>query len=383
MEMKHTLIVLTLAALAAFSCKKKEDSQPTGPNETPPENVIGTVTDQNGAPLANVQMHVVYSVYGVPASPLDESQNPTQAVFFTSQTLTTECGGDIPLADGTVIYIMWDADDDGQYSAGDQPPPLCTGDPCEHQTVNFNQFAMNGVAIGEGAGHFGTDPLFSSYGDHLEPSRFYLEIRCSDNDFLWRSDMLDLPDGVSEHDVHFTCGDCVGTPVGETTLGWAYPNPAQNSSTIPLTLRATANVTLSARSLANGALSTLFQGALDQGTHDQLVDISNLPNGLYVYHMQTENFTGQDTLLKIVLDNEELRGTPALATTDETGEFALNAIFGPTITIRENSTNPLGESLPLDSVRVVALLNGYLPADTTISLSSAEQHSLSLRLQSE
>lgn len=201
MEMKYSLITILLAALVLVSCKKEDDPPPTGPNETPPENVIGAVVDQGGAPLANVQMHIVYSVYGVPASPLDESQNPTQAVFYTSQTLTTECGGDIPLADGTMIYIMWDADDDGQYSAGDQAPPVCTAEPCGHQTVNFSQFEMNGVAIGEGAGRFGTDPLFSSYGDHLEPSRYYLEIRCSDNNYLWRSDMIELPDGVSEHDV--------------------------------------------------------------------------------------------------------------------------------------------------------------------------------------
>ncbi len=380
--MKRLILLLTLASFVFLSCKKEEDDPPTDPVETPPENVIGTVTDQNGAPLANVQMHIVYSVVAVPASPLDEIANPTQAIFFTEQVLTTSCDSDIPLADGTNILVMWDADNDHEYSAGDRQPTVCLNpEDCGFQTVNFNQFALNGVAIGLGPGTFMTDPAFTTVGEHLEPSRFYLEIRCSDGNVLWRSEMVDIPDGLSDQPLDsMHCFPCVGSPVGETTLGFAYPNPAQDEVTIPFTLRATSDVTISTRSLSTGAVATRFQGAVEQGAQTRSLDLSEIPNGLYVYSMNSNGFAGQDTLLKNVSDNNELRGEPALTSTDGEGKFKMNAPFGASIALREASSNPLGESLPLDSVRVVAILNGYLPSDTTIALSAAEQHNLSIRL---
>lgn len=384
MEMKRLILLLTLTSLVFLSCKKEEDDQPTGPVETPPENVIGTVTDQNGAPLANVQMHIVYSVLAVPTSPLDDSQNPTQAIFWTEQTLTTDCDSDVPLAEGTNIYVMWDADNDHTPSAGDRLPTLCTTEPCGFQTVNFNQFTLNGIALGLGAGMFGTELAFSTYGEHLDPSRFYLEIRCTDGNVLWRSEMVDVPDGLSDQpldSVH--CFACVGSPVGETTLGFAYPNPAHDEVTIPFTLRANSDVTISTRSLSTGAVATRFQGAVEQGIQTRSLDISEIPNGLYVYSMNASGFAGQDTLLKNVSNNSDLRGEPALAITDSEGKFKLNTPYGAMITLRGASSDPLGESLPLDSVRIVALINGYLPADTTIALSAAEQHTLNLRLLPE
>ncbi len=377
------LVVLTLVALLiAFSCKKKDDPPPTGPTETPPENVIGNVTDLSGNPLANVQMHIVYSVNAAPVSPLDDQQNPAIAVFYTEQMLTTECGGDVPLADGTNIIVMWDADDNGVPSVGDHPPTACPNPPdCPHLSVNFNQFALNGVALELGPGRFGTDPAFSTYGDNLDPPRVYLEIRCTDGDVLWQSQVVTLPDGLSDQPLTMECFPCEGAPAGETSLGFAYPNPAQDDVSIPFTLRANDSVTIAARSLSTNAARTLMQETFEQGAHDRTLDISALPNGLYVYTMTSGIFTGRDTLLKNVNQDNDLLGTPALTTTDGNGDFALNAPFGPTITLRESNSNPLGESAPLDSVRIVALLNGYQPSDTVISLSAAEQHEINLRLQ--
>lgn len=387
MEMTK-LILLTILLCAILSCKNEEDAQPTGPGENPTENVIGTVTDLSGTPLANVQMHLVYRVDDISTIPLDDSQNPTLAVFYTEQMLTTECDGDIPLADGTPVYVMWDADNDGQPSAGDRLPTVCANPPddCGFQTVNYNQFSINGVEMELGPGRFVTDPAFSTYGEHLEPSRFYLEVRCSDGNVLWRSEMVEVPDGLSDQPLtEFACTQCEGAPIGETTMGHIYPNPIPSSddATLPFTLRDHGTVTIQTRSLSTGIVTTHFQDTLAPGAHEQFVDHFSLPNGMYVYTMSASAFFGRDTLLKNISSAETLRGTSALTTTDGEGNFALNAPFGMTITGRTLSNNPIGESLPLDSVRVVAILNGYLPADTMISLASASQHTLSLRLRPE
>lgn len=382
--MRIHFILLAVAAAILISCKSGIDPEPTGPVETPPENVIGTVTDQNGAPLANVQMHLVYLPQASSAGPLDEVQNPTLAIFYTEQMLTTECDGNVPLAEGTNVLVMWDADNDGQPSAGDRQPTVCANpDDCGYQTVNFNQFPINGVAMELGPGRFLTDPAFSTYGEHLEPSRYYLEVRCTDGNVLWRSEMVDVPDGLSDQPLTaFECSQCEGTPIGETTLGHVYPNPIPDSddATIPFTLRVGGVVELRTRSLSTGEIELHFRDTLAQGSHEQFLGHSDLPNGLYVYTLGTSDFFGQDTLLKNITLVEILRGTPALTTTDGAGEFAITAPFGMTITGRTLSNNPIGESLPLDSVRVVAILNGFQAADTAISLSAAEQHTLNLRL---
>lgn len=375
------LSIILLAGVLLTSCKKSEDPPPTQTPDTPEENVFGIVTDLNGNALANAQIHLIYQVNTAPVSPLDETQLHN-AILYTTQVLTTECGGNVPLADGVNIEIFWDADDDHDYSAGDRHPPVCPPpqDNCPFQTVNFDRFTMNGVEIGTGAGTFGTDPTFTSYGANLEPSRFYLVIRCTDGDTLWRSDMIDIPDGLTEYDLHFDCFECEGSPIGETTMGFAYPNPAVDEFHLPMTLRANENVTISTTSISTGGTTTLFQSALTSGDQNLTLDISNLPNGLYVYTMSAGTFTARDTLLKNA-PLEDLPGEPALQTTDSDGSFAINVPFGQTLTLREASSNPLGESTPLDSVRVVAVLNGYQPSDTTISLIAAEQHELTLRLR--
>lgn len=374
------LCLIILAGMLLSSCKKKENP-PTQPPDAQSENVIGTVSDASGAPLANVQMHVIYNVNAAPVSPLDDSQVPFNTIFFTTQTLTTECDGNIPLAEGTNIEIMWDADDDGQYSTGDRLPPVCPTPPdnCPFQSVNFDHFSLNGIELGIGPGTFGTDPTFTSFGEHLDPNRFYLVIRCTDGNVLWRSEMINVPDGLSEFDLQFECLPCEGTPIGETSMGFAYPNPAADEFNLPFILRANESTTIRTTSLSTGGTATLFQNALTQGEQNVLLDISDLPNGLYVYTMSAGSFLGRDTLLKNA-PYEMLPSEPALNTTDTDGSFAMDIPFGQTITLRGATSNPLGESAPLDSVRIVAILNGYQPADTTISMIAAEQHELNFRL---
>ena len=377
------IMVFLVAGLVLTSCGKKKDSNgPTGPTETPQENVFGVVTDQDGNPLANAQLHAVYQVNGAPVSPLDDIQAPFNVIFYTTQMLTTERDGNIPLAEGTNIEIMWDADDDHEYSEGDRLPPLCPTPPdnCPFQSVNFNQFSMNGVELGIGPGTFGTDPTFTSFGEHLDPSRFYLVIRCADGEPLWTSEMVDVPDGLSEFDLQFEFSECVGTPIGQSSMGFAYPNPAIDVFHLPFTLRAGETVSIVSTSLSTGGTRTLFQDGLSSGNQDVTIDISNLANGLYIYAMTAGSFTAHDTLLKNA-PVENLPGEPALVTTDSDGSYAMNLPFGQTITLRESSSNPLGESAPLDSVRVVAILNGYQTADTMISLAATEQHELNFRLR--
>jgi len=86
------------------------------------------------------------------------------------------CEAGEPLADGWWVEIHQDVDGDGpdaedpMPAAGDQPG-----------NVNFNQFQINGVALGIGPGTFYTDPAWSSVGSPPPgPNNWYLVVRCAD-----------------------------------------------------------------------------------------------------------------------------------------------------------------------------------------------------------
>lgn len=129
--------------------------------------------------------------------------------------LTTTCGGATPLPEGTTIRIFLDTDSDGPDLTDPQPaicidPPDCV---TPFDAVNFNEFTVNGVFLGIGAGYFGTDPAFSCTSAIPVPGRFYLRIYEPDNTtVLWTSTVFTVIVGLQ--DIYFTDADWTCGAVG-------------------------------------------------------------------------------------------------------------------------------------------------------------------------
>jgi hypothetical protein len=127
--------------------------------------------------------------------------------------LTTACNGATPIPDTWVVKIYWDVDSDGPDLTDPMPticdvPPECETGP--NGTINFNQFAMNGVSIFGVAGYFETEWVFLSAAILPDPPRYYLRIYDpGSGNFLWTSTVKTLTSGLQEVNTvraDWTCG---------------------------------------------------------------------------------------------------------------------------------------------------------------------------------
>ena len=142
---------------------------------------------------------------------------PFSVIFYNLEFVLRSapfCGVGEPAPDGTIVEIRWDSNADGP-SWDDPLPPLCNDPPlCEDGpagTVNRNTFTINGEALGIGAGLFVTESAFGSVGMMLNPSRFFLVIRCPFGDLHYLSTVFTLQIGPQEvflHDYDWTCWPC-------------------------------------------------------------------------------------------------------------------------------------------------------------------------------
>jgi hypothetical protein len=132
-----------------------------------------------------------------------------------SPALTTACPpqGTTPIPDGQIVKIFWDSNSNGPDPSDPQPaicidPPACEQGPAG--TVNYNQFLMNGVAQGIGAGYFYTDASFQSATVLPDPPRYYLRIFAQDGiNYLWTSRVFTLSSGPQDvvlQQSDWTCG---------------------------------------------------------------------------------------------------------------------------------------------------------------------------------
>lgn len=145
-------------------------------------------------------------------------QGLTANIYYYSNggaPLTTECEGATPLPDGRIIRIYQDINWNDPDPIDTQPvvcdnPPECLDGPVG--TVNFNEFTMNGVEQGLGAGYLWTSPMtFQSFGA-LPPGlqRYYLRVYEADGTtVLWTSTIFWLTTGYQEvelFEADWTCG---------------------------------------------------------------------------------------------------------------------------------------------------------------------------------
>lgn len=79
----------------------------------------------------------------------------------------------------------------------------------------------------------------------------------------------------------------------QSTLSQSFPNPAQERATIEFHLDAPSNGTvLRLFDVTGSEVETRDLGTLPAGIHSEVIDVSNLPSGTYLYHLTVESPEG-------------------------------------------------------------------------------------------
>jgi hypothetical protein len=94
-------------------------------------------------------------------------------------------------------------------------------------------------------------------------------------------------------------GLTTGLPSGFGLLG-AYPNPFNPTTVLSFHLQDASRVNLTVYDLSGRKVTELVNGWRDAGVHEVTFDGSDLTSGIYVYHLETEEFnaSGKMVLMK-------------------------------------------------------------------------------------
>jgi hypothetical protein len=385
----HYLKLLSLCALAVLlssSCKEKDETNPTGGNGVTAGlvRIHGIVADTAGVPLSDATFRVIYPITQGRAEA--DPQVPSAANFYTEQVLTTQCGGSIPLSDGTMVKIFWDANSNGPDDV-DTQPPLCPGAPdCEPSSpgyVSINEIPINGASPEVGVpGTFYSMITFNTTGDVFDPSRFYGRIYCADGGVMYTSQVMLVPAGPSEQRMTFTCDTtCGGVPeIPQWALGQAYPNPALASASILYSLRDATTAVLTATLAGSNRMDTLVNLALPAGTRTASLSFAGRSNGLYRYALAAGGYSNHAAVLYNLTSLSLLQNQPALATSDNGGAYTFDCAASDVLSLRDASNHATGVAT-LDHVRVIVTRSGYQDKDTTLAITSGQNLELNLRLR--
>ncbi|MBL1214872.1 MAG: T9SS type A sorting domain-containing protein [Ignavibacteriae bacterium] len=79
--------------------------------------------------------------------------------------------------------------------------------------------------------------------------------------------------------------------VEEYALNQNYPNPFNPSTTLSFTLPEAGNVNLTIYDLLGQKVATLIDDNMSAGYHSAVFNAKNLPSGIYIYRLISENFT--------------------------------------------------------------------------------------------
>jgi flagellar hook assembly protein FlgD len=69
----------------------------------------------------------------------------------------------------------------------------------------------------------------------------------------------------------------------------AYPNPSSNNTSIVFGINEKGVVELSLLNMNGQVVKSIFKGDLDKGTHQVTLDCMNLPKGIYIARLQSNN----------------------------------------------------------------------------------------------
>ncbi|MCF7832864.1 MAG: T9SS type A sorting domain-containing protein [Candidatus Marinimicrobia bacterium] len=89
-----------------------------------------------------------------------------------------------------------------------------------------------------------------------------------------------------------------GRVIKDYNIGYAYPNPFNPSTVIPVNLSTEARVIVNVFDLAGNRVLNMYEGTIDEGSHELHIDGRNLSTGIYLVHF---NIEGISTIRKISL----------------------------------------------------------------------------------
>lgn len=373
--------------MVELSCKSEDPKDPgdggTGGIPAGVARIAGRTLDGAGNGVADVDVRVTYELATV--GPFAEPQTGAVSIFYTNQTLYTECNGIIPLSDGIPVRIFWDQNSNGP-DASDPQPPLCDDPPtCESgpaRTANFNEFTINGQALELGAGKFFTELAFVTVGDVLEPSLIYLRIYCNDGAILYTSRVMTIPEGPSDIEFVFdSCTVCDDPPIiPEWALGQAYPNPTTRTATYYYGLRDAAAASMVMQRVGSNRVDTLFQAARSSGGHVDSIVFGSRGNGLYDYRFRAGSYSANKQILLNVEELSNVRLQESLSRSASNGDYIFDTAAGVNIDRRDESGLSQGLT-SLNRIHVLASKAGYFDVDSTITVASQDSVFLLLTMR--
>ncbi|MBI5058269.1 T9SS type A sorting domain-containing protein [candidate division KSB1 bacterium] len=151
------------------------------------------------------------------------SAQPFAAIVYNLETmLTTTCGGDVPIPDGTPVLIFWDNDSNGP-DADDPPPPICGVTPPDSANdCDRLSLEMNGERLLAMPGFFYSEATFNSCLTLPTPPIYFFRV-CYGG-VQWQSDPVTMVSGIQEPPTTgWTCINepCAGCPQPQSVIGMA------------------------------------------------------------------------------------------------------------------------------------------------------------------
>jgi len=111
-----------------------------------------------------------------------------------------------------------------------------------------------------------------------------------------------MPPSITSQNYHFTT-DILIVGVDDNiiannfTLEQNYPNPFNPSTTINYTLAERSAITLKVYDVLGNEVATLVNTTQEAGKYDVKFDASSLSSGLYIYTLNTGNFTSSKKMM--------------------------------------------------------------------------------------
>ncbi|MBU1935791.1 hypothetical protein KKG05_00200, partial [bacterium] len=326
-----------ICAMFIVSCDVENNG---GESSIPSELVSGIVRNVNGTPLEGVGIHVIYEI--------EESA----AICVVELTLF----GAIP---GNRQVALW------WQTASERNN--------DHFNVQRRTEATDWTIIGQVEGSGNSQTLIDyEYIDHA--------VTIGET-YFYRLSSVDYDGVTTTYEVTVSA-----TPEEITeprfSLYQNYPNPVLDTTKIHFRIMELTDVELIVQSMDQESIATLISTYLTPGVYDASFYTADLANGFYEYQIKADGFEDSRKLLKNTDDYNLLRNTLPGAETDRNGTYLFDVAIGDSVELRDESNQEHGAAA-LGRVTLVALKDGYLPADTTLDLTEKEHYTIDFTLQPE
>jgi len=149
-------------------------------------------------------------------------------------------------------------------------------------TTNYGSIQPGSTAVGNEKQY-----IKFIFGDDIDSTYVKFRLDISSDGYLFWSDIFSVfvhrdTTGIKLLDQHFP---------KKFALKQNYPNPFNPSTTIEFSLPKSEFVTLKIFNMLGQEVTTLVSDKLKSGTYQYTWDAGSLASGVYIYHLQTENYT--------------------------------------------------------------------------------------------